>query len=69
VRFASLEDLVIHKIVAGRPRDLEDIESVLLKNPRYDAAFIRECLKEFDLALDSDLTERFKSIKKGLRIS
>jgi hypothetical protein len=69
VRFVSLEDLVVHKMVAGRPRDLEDIESVLLKNPRYDAAFIRECLKDLDLALDSDLASRFKLIEKGLRIS
>ena len=29
VNFASLEDLVIHKIIAGRPRDLEDAETIL----------------------------------------
>ncbi|MCX6559411.1 MAG: hypothetical protein NTZ26_02745 [Candidatus Aminicenantes bacterium] len=67
VSFASLEDLVVHKMVAGRPRDIEDIESVLLKNPHYDAAFIRERLKEFDIALDSDLSSRFKMIENGLR--
>ncbi|MGQ9647344.1 MAG: nucleotidyl transferase AbiEii/AbiGii toxin family protein [Thermodesulfobacteriota bacterium] len=36
VRFASLEDLVIHKVIAGRARDLEDVKSVLLKNPKFD---------------------------------
>jgi hypothetical protein len=69
VRFASLEDLVVHKMVAGRPRDLEDVESVLLKNPRYDGAFIRGCLREFDRALDSELAARFKTIEKVLRAS
>ena len=64
-----MEDLIVHKMVAGRPRDLEDIESVLLKNPKYDAAFIRARLKEFDEALGSDLSGRFKSIEKGLRSS
>lgn len=34
VRFAALEDLVIHKVVAGRPRDLEDVARLLRKNRR-----------------------------------
>lgn len=34
VRFASLEDVVIHKMIAGRARDLDDVKSILLKNPR-----------------------------------
>jgi len=33
VRVATPEDVVIHKIVAGRPRDIEDTKGVLLKNP------------------------------------
>ena len=36
VRFASLEDIVIHKVIAGRARDFEDVKSILLKNPKYD---------------------------------
>lgn len=48
VNFASPEDLIIHKIFAGRPRDLEDVRTVLLKNPGIDASYIRRWLKEFD---------------------
>ena len=36
VNFASLEDVVIHKIIAGRARDLEDIRNILLKNLNFD---------------------------------
>ncbi|MBI3814842.1 MAG: nucleotidyltransferase [Nitrospinae bacterium] len=32
VAFASPEDLIVHKIFAGRPRDLEDVKSVIIKN-------------------------------------
>ena len=50
VHFASPEDLVIHKIFAGRPRDMEDVRTVLLKNPRIDVPYIKNWLKEFDQA-------------------
>lgn len=51
VRFASLEDVVIHKVIAGRARDIEDVKSILLKNPKYDSHEIAKCLKEFDHSL------------------
>jgi len=47
VNFASPEDLIIHKIFAGRPRDLEDVKSVLQKNPGLDARYIRNWLQQF----------------------
>ena len=52
VKFASPEDLIIHKIFAGRPRDVEDVRTVLLKNPDIDIRYIQEWLKEFDQASD-----------------
>jgi hypothetical protein len=48
VAFATAEDLIIHKIFAGRPRDLEDVRSVLLRNPSQDLDYIRQWLREFD---------------------
>lgn len=55
VSFASAEDLIIHKIFAGRPRDLEDVRSVILKNPGLDVPYIEEWLKAFDEASDDRL--------------
>lgn len=36
IRFASLEDVVIHKVIAGRPRDIKDVKTILLKNTGYE---------------------------------
>ncbi|MCS7312956.1 MAG: hypothetical protein NZ742_08610 [Acidobacteria bacterium] len=38
VRFAALEDVIIHTIIAGRPRDLEDVRTLLLKNAQSGRA-------------------------------
>ncbi len=47
VRYASLDDVVIHKVIAGRARDLEDVRSILVKNPGYDSGYIKKWLKTF----------------------
>jgi len=66
VRFASLEDLVIHKMVAGRPRDIEDVRSILLKNPGYDKDFIRGWLFDFDRAIDGGSVAKFDEIVREI---
>ncbi len=67
VSFASVEDLVIAKIVAGRPRDLEDVRSVLLKNPQIDDAWVRRWLTEFERALDEKFIEKLEQAREGAR--
>lgn len=62
VRFASLEDLVIHKVVAGRARDIEDIRVVLLKNPDYDKEYIESWLSDFDKVVDGECLRKFDEI-------
>ena len=62
IKFASPEDLVIHKIIAGRPRDLEDVKGVLVKIPDIDANYIRYWLKEFTDALAEPFLRRFNEI-------
>jgi predicted nucleotidyltransferase len=66
VRFASLEDVVIHKVIAGRPRDLEDIKSILLKNQKYDSDYIEKWLKEFDKSLTEQFLKIFREIKEKI---
>lgn len=48
VNFASPEDVIIHKIFAGRPRDIEDVRSILLKNPGIDVEYIKHWLSKFE---------------------
>ncbi|OGS44536.1 MAG: hypothetical protein A2539_01415 [Elusimicrobia bacterium RIFOXYD2_FULL_34_15] len=58
VKFASPEDVIIHKIVAGRPRDMEDIKNILLKqNRKIDKDYIVKWLDEFSKL------ENYKNIK------
>ncbi len=66
VRFASLEDIVIHKVIAGRARDFEDIKSILLKNPKYDLVYIKKWLKEFDKSLGGKFLKIFRNIEKEI---
>ncbi|MBI3813012.1 MAG: nucleotidyltransferase, partial [Nitrospinae bacterium] len=63
VAFASPEDLIVHKIFAGRPRDLEDVKSVIIKNKDVDINYIRNRLKEFDSFSDrKDFLKMFEEI-------
>ena len=48
VMFASCEDVIIHKIVAGRAVDEEDVKSILIKNKdSIDFEYITGWLLEF----------------------
>lgn len=67
VSFASLEDLIVHKMVAGRPRDIEDIRSLLLKNPSFDQAYVLKWLKAFDITLSRSLTPAFRKLMHDAR--
>ncbi len=50
LRLIGPEDLIIHKCVAGRPRDLEDVEGVLI---RQRLKLIRDWLQEFRPVIDT----------------
>jgi hypothetical protein len=52
ILLSSAEDLVIMKAVAGRPRDMMDIENVIQANPNLDVDRIRRWVREFSAVLD-----------------
>jgi len=65
VSFARVEDLIIHKIFAGRPRDMEDARIILLKNQDIDTRYIENWLMEFDAAADEKIfLSAFRSLLK-----
>ncbi|NOY65696.1 MAG: nucleotidyl transferase AbiEii/AbiGii toxin family protein [Nitrospirae bacterium] len=65
VCFASAEDVIIHKIFAGRARDLEDVKNIIIKNPGLDIEYIKRWLREFDIAIGADFISRFEEILKS----
>jgi hypothetical protein len=67
VNFASPEDVIIHKIFAGRPRDIEDVKNIILKNPGIDNQYIRSWLREFDASSDKkDFLKTFEGLLKEI---
>jgi hypothetical protein len=68
LRVCSAEDLVIHKAVAGRPQDVVDIETVVLRQGRrLDVGYIRRWLSEFsDVLANPEVPERFEQAYRKL---
>jgi len=67
ISFASLEDLIIHKMFAGRAIDLEDTKTLMAQHKgAIDIRYIRLWLKEFSRLQDrGSLLEDFDRIKKS----
>lgn len=69
VKFASVEDVIIHKIFAGRPRDIEDVKGIMSKNKNFDKSYVLKWLKLFDKTDNKNkLLDMFNSIFVDLGI-
>ena len=66
VNFSSLEDVLVHKIIAGRPRDIEDIRNILLKNKKIDKEYVLKWLTDFDRSLGESFVIRFENVAKEI---
>jgi len=64
VRFASCDDVIIHKMVAGRAIDQEDVKTILVKNRGLiDLRYVRRWLSEFGkMSEDIGLLDRFNRL-------
>jgi hypothetical protein len=62
IKICSAEDLIIHKAVAGRPKDLDDIESVIIRMAKkLDDDYIILWLHQFAELLEMpEITDRFQ---------
>lgn len=59
IRFVSLEDLIVMKIFAGRPRDLDDVVGVIRRHPGFDRAYVEKWLNLFDAELGGEFLLSF----------
>lgn len=66
VKFASCEDVIIHKMFAGRAVDEEDVKNILIKNKKsIDLEYIRRWLSEFSkIPEHKGILEKFSSLLK-----
>jgi hypothetical protein len=58
-RVIPLTTLLIYKMVAGRPKDLDDVRGLLETAAPFDQAAVVSTLREFDAILDSDRASEF----------
>ena len=63
VRLPRVEDLLVMKAVARRPKDLQDIEGLLAAHPEADVATVRQWVSEFATAMStSDMLDDFDKL-------
>ncbi len=62
VAFATAEDILIHKIFSGRPRDIEDVRSILRKNKQHDFGYVKKWLKDFDDSFQGNFVEMYDKL-------
>ena len=66
VNFAAIEDVIIHKLLAGRPTDDEDIRQIFAKNKSdIDRNYIKKWLDKFGkLETHHSIGQRFDGLIK-----
>lgn len=65
IRVASAQDIVVMKAIAGRGRDIMDIENIIQANPDLDLERIRRWVREFSAVLE--MPEIHDTLEKLLR--
>jgi len=63
VNYVSVEDLIIHKIISGRERDIEDLKIIIRKNKNIDEKYILRWLSEFEKIMNKNLKKIFIKLR------
>jgi len=45
----TVEDVIVHKLIAGRPRDFDDIRSILSTGREIDESYVLEHARQWDV--------------------
>jgi predicted nucleotidyltransferase len=66
VKFAACEDVIIHKMIAARAIDIEDVKNILLKQKTsIDLKYIQKWLLEFEqISEQTGISEQFNGLLK-----
>lgn len=64
--YASPEDIIVDKMVAGRPRDLEDIKGILIRQAGLEQEYVRQWLSSFEDVVGRKLVEGYSTMKEAL---
>jgi predicted nucleotidyltransferase len=69
VPFAAAEDLILHKLFAGRPRDVEDAHGVVRRKGReLDWTYLNEWAREFCVVPGrEDLPQRMNELRREMQ--
>ncbi len=62
VHFACAEDTIIHKLFAGRPRDIEDVKGIIVQQKKLDKKYLHRWLGEFSEIAGRKLIEEYNSL-------
>lgn len=63
VRLPRIEDLLVMKAIAGRPKDLQDIEGLLAAHPDAKVSVARQWIREFATAMSMpDILDEFDKL-------
>jgi len=68
VRFAAFNDLIIYKIISGRPRDFDDIRGMLRrKGKELDANYVRKWLSLFEKETGETFLDNFEKLRLEMK--
>ncbi len=58
LRVLRIEDVLVHKLIAGRPRDIADIEDILARQPALDEGYVARWVAYWEVG---ELWQRLRS--------